>query len=68
MSHTPAYDALVAHHRRVHDLEHLQAIATWDRMTHMPPAGAAARAAAQAALAVLVIAGLQAIETPGPLN
>jgi carboxypeptidase Taq len=54
MSHTPAYDALVAHHRRVHDLEHLQAIATWDRMTHMPPAGAAARAAAQAALAVLI--------------
>lgn len=54
MSQSPAYDALVAHHRRVHDLEHLQAIATWDRMTHMPPAGGPARAAAQAALAVLI--------------
>ncbi|OYU94412.1 MAG: carboxypeptidase M32, partial [Burkholderiales bacterium PBB5] len=54
MSPSPAYDALVAHHRRVHDLEHLQAIATWDRMTHMPPAGGPARAAAQAALAVLI--------------
>lgn len=54
MSTSPAYDALVAHHRRIHDLEHLQAIATWDRLTHMPPAGATARAAAQAALAVLI--------------
>lgn len=54
MSQTPAYDALVAHHRRIHDLEHLQAVATWDRLTHMPPAGAPARAAAQAALAVLI--------------
>lgn len=54
MSPSPAYDALVAHHRRVHDLEHLQAIATWDRMTHMPTAGGPARAAAQAALAVLI--------------
>ena len=54
MSKSPAYDALVAHHRRVHDLEHLQAIASWDRMTHMPPAGGPARAAAQAALAVLI--------------
>ena len=54
MSPWPAYDALVAHHRRVHDLEHLQAVATWDRMTHMPPAGGPARAAAQAALAVLI--------------
>ncbi|MFY7982839.1 MAG: carboxypeptidase M32, partial [Burkholderiaceae bacterium] len=54
MSLSPAYDALVAHHRRVHDLEHLQAIATWDRMTHMPSAGGTARAAAQAALAVLI--------------
>jgi carboxypeptidase Taq len=54
VSQTPAYDALVAHHRRIHDLEHLQAVATWDRLTHMPPAGAPARAAAQAALAVLI--------------
>lgn len=54
MSLTPAYDALVVHHRRIHDLEHLQAVATWDRLTHMPPAGASARAAAQAALTVLI--------------
>ena len=54
MNPSPAYDALVAHHRRVHDLEHLQAVATWDRMTHMPRAGGPARAAAQAALAVLI--------------
>lgn len=54
MSPSPAYDALVAHHRRIHDLEHLQAVATWDRLTHMPPGGAAARTSAQAALAVLI--------------
>lgn len=54
MSTMPAYDALVALHRRIHDLEHLQAIASWDRMTYMPAAGAAARAAGQAALAVLI--------------
>jgi carboxypeptidase Taq len=54
LSQSPAYDALVAHHRRIHDLEHLRSIATWDRMTHMPAAGATARAAAQAALAVLI--------------
>jgi carboxypeptidase Taq len=51
---TPAYDALVAHHARLHHLSHLQAVATWDRMTHMPPGAAAARAAAQAELAGFV--------------
>lgn len=53
-SATPGYDALAAHHARIHHLEHLQALASWDRLTFMPPAGAAARAAAQAALAVLI--------------
>lgn len=50
----PGYDALVAHHARMHHLEHLQALATWDRLTFMPAAGATARAAAQAAFAVLI--------------
>ncbi len=48
---TPAYDALAAHHLRLHHLSHLQAVATWDRMTNMPPHAAAARAAAQTELA-----------------
>lgn len=50
----PGYDALVAHHARMHHLEHLQALASWDRLTFMPAAGATARAAAQAALAALI--------------
>jgi carboxypeptidase Taq len=44
MSSTPAYDALVAHHRQLHSLEHVQAILTWDRLTQMPTASAPARA------------------------
>jgi carboxypeptidase Taq len=51
---TPAYEALAAHHARLHHLSHLQAVASWDRMTHMPACGAAARAAAQAELAGLM--------------
>lgn len=51
VSATPACDALVAHHRRLHDLEHLQALATWDRLTGMPTQAAEARARAQGALA-----------------
>ena len=51
MSPTPAYDALVAHHRQLHHLEHTQAILTWDRLTQMPKAAAPARAQAQAAFA-----------------
>ena len=54
MSDTPAYDALVAHHQTQHDLEHLQALASWDRLTGMPAQAAAARARAQGALAVLL--------------
>ncbi len=54
MSATPAYDALVAHHRHLYDLEHAQAILTWDRLTCMPVAAAPARARAQAALAAVV--------------
>lgn len=61
---TPAYNALVAHHRRLHHLGHLQAIATWDRMTHMPPAAASARAAAQAEMAAL----LQQLRTDAKLD
>lgn len=51
MSATPAYDALVAHHRHLHDLEHVQAILSWDRLTQMPAGSAPARARAQAAFA-----------------
>lgn len=51
MAATPAYDALAARHTRWHRLEHLQSLATWDRMTSMPAKGAPARAAAQAELA-----------------
>lgn len=51
---TPAYDALVAHHRQLHNLEHVQAILTWDRMTQMPEASAPARADAQAAFALVL--------------
>jgi carboxypeptidase Taq len=55
---TPAYDALVAHHERLHRLEHFQTLGAWDRLTFMPAGGAQARAAAQAALGEL-IKGLQ---------
>ena len=51
---TPAYDTLTALQLRLHHLGHLQALATWDRMTQMPAGGAAARAAAQAELAQLL--------------
>lgn len=54
MSPTPAYDALVAHHRQLHHLEHVQAILTWDRLTQMPKAAAPARAQAQAAFALVM--------------
>lgn len=54
MSMTPAYDALKAHRRRIYNLDHLQAMASWDRLTNMPSGGAGARAAAQGELAALV--------------
>ena len=54
MSATPAYDALKAHRLRIYNLEHVQAIATWDRMTYMPSGGADARAQAQAEMAAII--------------
>ena len=51
---TPAYDRLAALHLRLHHLGHMQALATWDRMTQLPQGGAAARAAAQAELAQIL--------------
>ncbi|WP_375398009.1 hypothetical protein [uncultured Sphingomonas sp.] len=54
MSDAPAYAALKAHRTRIHNLEHLQALGSWDRMTKMPPGGAKARAAAQGELAALL--------------
>ena len=56
---TPAYDALAADCLRLHRLEHLQALAQWDRAALMPPRGNEARAAALAELAAL-LQGLQA--------
>jgi carboxypeptidase Taq len=55
MSSRPAYDALCAHHARVYRLEHVQAIASWDRMTFMPPGGAEARGDAQAELSAIIL-------------
>lgn len=51
---TPAYDALMAQCARMARLEHLQAIAVWDRATQMPPKGNEARAAALAELSALL--------------
>ncbi len=51
---TPVYDALAEHHRRLHRLGHLGAIAGWDQAAHMPPKGNEARAAAMAELATLL--------------
>lgn len=49
-----AYATLKERRARIYRLEHVQAIATWDRMTNMPPGGAKARAAAQGELAALI--------------
>ncbi len=54
MTQGSAYAALKAYRTRIHNLEHLQAIASWDRLTHMPAGGAPARAAAQGELAALL--------------
>lgn len=54
MTATPAYDALKAQRQRIRRLEHIQSVATWDRMTHMPAGAAVARAAAQAELETVV--------------
>ena len=42
----PAYEQLVAAFLRIHRLDHLQQIVSWDQSTYMPPDGAEARGAA----------------------
>lgn len=51
---SPAYDALVAHHARIHRFAHASSICSWDRAAMMPPHGAAARAEAMAELETLL--------------
>jgi len=53
-SHTPSYDALTQTFTRLHKLQHLQAIVSWDQAANMPPAGAQARAEAMAEMATLL--------------
>ncbi|MFI4932638.1 MAG: carboxypeptidase M32, partial [Burkholderiales bacterium] len=51
---TPSYDALTHTFTRLHHLQHLQAIASWDQAANMPPAGNEARAAALAEIGTLL--------------
>jgi len=51
---TPSYDALTRSFTRLHHLQHLQAIASWDQAANMPPAGNEARAAALAEMGALI--------------
>ena len=51
---TPAYEQLAGMFRRLHHLDHLQALAYWDQAANMPPGGAEARAAALAEVAGLM--------------
>jgi len=51
---TPSYDALTHTFTRLHRLQHLQAIASWDQAANMPPAGNEARAAALAEMGALL--------------
>jgi carboxypeptidase Taq len=51
---TPAYDALSASFLRLHHLQHLESIASWDQAVNMPPAANAARGAALAEMATLL--------------
>lgn len=53
-STTPAYDQLVATHRRLHRLGHLASIAGWDQAALMPSGGNEARGAAMAEMAALL--------------
>jgi carboxypeptidase Taq len=53
-SATPAYDALTRTFTRLHHLQHLQSIASWDQAANMPPGGNEARAAAMAEMAALL--------------
>ena len=76
MNQTPAYDALRARRLQIYNLEAVQAIASWDRMTFMPAGSGSARAAAQAELAALIqtlqtseeLDGLAARAASEPLN
>jgi carboxypeptidase Taq len=45
---TPAYDTLAGTWKKLHHFSHLQALASWDRMSMMPSGGNAARAEAMA--------------------
>ena len=51
---TDAYESLAAHWTRLHHLQHLAAIASWDRSALMPPKGNEARAAALAEISGLM--------------
>jgi carboxypeptidase Taq len=51
---TPSYDALTRTFTKLHRLQHLQAIASWDQAANMPPAGNEARAAAMAEMSALL--------------
>jgi carboxypeptidase Taq len=51
---TPSYDALTHTFTRLHRLQHLQSIASWDQAANMPPRGNEARAAAMAEMSALL--------------
>lgn len=53
-SSTPAYEALCQRHQRLHRLNHLQSIASWDQSAFMPAHGAQARAEALAEMGGLM--------------
>ncbi|UXH77285.1 carboxypeptidase M32 [Roseateles amylovorans] len=53
-SRTPAYEALCQRHQRLHRLNHLQSIASWDQSAFMPAKGAEARAQALAEMGGLL--------------
>ncbi|MEY8879714.1 MAG: carboxypeptidase M32, partial [Leptothrix sp. (in: b-proteobacteria)] len=51
---TPAYAELEQRQARLHRLEHLGSIVSWDQSANMPPKGNEARAAAMAELEALL--------------
>jgi carboxypeptidase Taq len=53
-TNTPGYDALTRAYARLYRLDHLQAIAGWDREANMPARGSEARGAAMAEMATLL--------------
>ncbi|MGM0586533.1 MAG: carboxypeptidase M32 [Pseudomonadota bacterium] len=54
MTPAAAYEALIAHHRRIAALEDAAGLLAWDQETMMPPKGAAPRAAPRGALAAVL--------------